>query len=203
MFVYDIADTEPLSDRARPLPKRITDPFAVTWRGDVQQVMSRTVEKAPGDGIRVTSAPWGASQAGCAMAAHTQGTIGLVAHRRLNPVTVAVEMQFDVVVNSYLDAPAQCATLLHELAHIYCGHLGTPTNSGGRRGPNSPGKKRSRPNQPPTSSPAATTPPFSSPPTFTNTWNRTGRSRPPRRSPPDIGTVKSAAPFRRVRSSKR
>ena len=31
-----------------------------------------------------------------------------------------------MVINDHLDAPAQYATLLHELAHIYCGHLGTP-----------------------------------------------------------------------------
>ena len=126
MFVYDVADTEPLNQHSRPLPKRVTDPFAVTWDGDVEKVMTRTVENAARDGIRVTHTPSGANQAGCAMPASAQGAISFVARRRPERVTVDVQVRYDVVINDHLDAPAQYATLLHELAHIYCGHLGTP-----------------------------------------------------------------------------
>ncbi len=126
MFVYDVGDTEPLNSPARPLPKRVTDPFAVTWHGDVDKVMARTVENVARDGIRVTYTPSGAGQAGCAMPARAQGAIPFVARRRPERVTVDVQVRYDVVINDHLDAPAQYATLLHELAHIYCGHLGTP-----------------------------------------------------------------------------
>ena len=64
MFVYDVADTEPLNQHSRPLPQRVTDPFAVTWHADVEKVMTRTVENAARDGIRVTYTPSGADQAG-------------------------------------------------------------------------------------------------------------------------------------------
>ena len=126
MFVYDVADTEPLNQHSRPLPKRITDPFAVTWHGDVEKVMTRTVENAARDGIRVTYTPSGADQAGCAMPARAQGTISFVTRRNPQRITASIQVRYDVVINSHLDAPAQYATLLHELAHIYCGHLGTP-----------------------------------------------------------------------------
>ena len=92
MFVYDVADTEPINGQARPLPKRVTDPFAVTWDGDVEKVMTRTVENAARDGIRVTYTPSGADQAGCAMPARAQGTISFVARRRPERVTVSVQV---------------------------------------------------------------------------------------------------------------
>lgn len=177
MFVYDVADTEPLYSQARPLPKRVTDPFAVTWHGDVVKVMARTVGNAARDGIRVTYTPSGASQAGCAMPARAQGAINFVARRRPERVTVAVQVRYDVVINDHLDAPAQYATLLHELAHIYCGHLGTPNEKWWPRGTCSRMRKTSsRPSRPPISSPAASTPPFNSRRILTNTSRRTARS---------------------------
>ncbi|MBA2443738.1 MAG: ImmA/IrrE family metallo-endopeptidase, partial [Nocardioidaceae bacterium] len=111
---------------SRALPTRVTDPFAVTWHADVEKVTTRTVENAARDGIRVTYTPSGAGQAGCAMPTRAQGTISFIIRRKPQRITVSVRLQYDVVINSHLDAPAQYSTLLHELAHIYCGHLGTP-----------------------------------------------------------------------------
>jgi len=177
MFVYDVADTEPLNGQARPLPKRVTDPFAVTWHGDVEKVMTRTVKNAARDGIRVTYTPSGASQAGCAMPARAQGTINFVARRRPERVTVAVQVRYDVVINDHLDAPAQYATLLHELAHIYCGHLGTPNEKWWpARNRLSHAQDEFEPSRPPISSPAASTPPFTSRRILTSTSRRTARS---------------------------
>src|SRR5699024_7642868 len=35
-------------------------------------------------------------------------------------------LQYDVEINRNLDLKDRYATLIHELAHVYCGHLGSP-----------------------------------------------------------------------------
>jgi len=201
MFVFDVSDTEG-EEGSPPLPYGVTHPFEVR-HGTIGGELKISIRNAVRDGVDVAERQAGSQSAGEIRTVDAGRYLKFQTAVRPEPKYARIPRRYEVLLNAKHSPEARYATLAHELAHLYCGHLGTPTNSGGRRGPNSPGKKRSRPNQPPTSSPAATTPPFSSPPTFTNTWNRTGRSRPPRRSPPDIGTVKSAAPFRRVRSSKR
>ena len=44
-----------------------------------------------------------------------------------NGKSVEVRLRYELLLNAGLSREAQYATLVHELAHLYCGHLGTPT----------------------------------------------------------------------------
>ena len=37
-----------------------------------------------------------------------------------------IPVKYDLVINAGLSREARYATIVHELAHLYCGHLGTP-----------------------------------------------------------------------------
>jgi hypothetical protein len=42
------------------------------------------------------------------------------------PQYAQVPRRYELILNSKLSREARYATLVHELAHLYCGHLGTP-----------------------------------------------------------------------------
>src|ERR1700686_667555 len=43
-----------------------------------------------------------------------------------SPKSTQVPLWFELLMNSVLSAEARYGTLVHELAHLYCGHLGKP-----------------------------------------------------------------------------
>lgn len=45
-----------------------------------------------------------------------------------DPEYVQVPLRYEMLLNSKLSAEAKYATIVHELAHLYCGHLGTPNS---------------------------------------------------------------------------
>ena len=45
-----------------------------------------------------------------------------------SPEYKAVPLRFEVLLNGKHSTEAKYATLVHELAHLYCGHLGTPND---------------------------------------------------------------------------
>ncbi|MHB8766854.1 MAG: ImmA/IrrE family metallo-endopeptidase [Deferrisomatales bacterium] len=124
MFVFDVADTEPEAD-APPLPPEVVRPFEVR-RGRVQGELDRTIENAKRDGVAVTTQAVGSQRAG-SIGAVPAGR-HLFAPKRLKPEPehVKLPLRYEVCLSSTLSAEARYATLVHELAHLYCGHLGTP-----------------------------------------------------------------------------
>jgi hypothetical protein len=107
MFVFDVSDTEPLPDAA-PLPPEVVLPFEVCG-GKIGDQLERTIENAKRDGIRVGPRNSGSQSA---------GQIGFA---------TKVPVRYELLLNANLSREAQYATLIHELAHLYCGHLGTLT----------------------------------------------------------------------------
>ncbi len=49
-------------------------------------------------------------------------------HFKPEPKYVDVPRRYALLLNANLSAEARYATLVHELAHLYCGHLGTPND---------------------------------------------------------------------------
>jgi hypothetical protein len=111
-FIYELGDTTGV-----PLPGGDHDPFGASgYLHD--HVWDRAVTAAGKAGVAVeTIDNYGAGLAGTAAALH--GTT--------DSDTTTVEgrsVRWRVRVNRALDWPARYATLAHELAHVYCGHLG-------------------------------------------------------------------------------
>ena len=130
MFVFDVNETEP-TENAPPLPPEVEKPFAVR-NGHIGKDLEWVIDNAKRDGIRITERVEGSQSAGsiCYLAENMresqQFQSGLDKDR--NPVYIAVPVKYDLVVNAGLDREARFATIVHELAHLYCGHLGTPND---------------------------------------------------------------------------
>ena len=52
--------------------------------------------------------------------------IGTPIAKKPLPKSTKVPLWFELLLKSVLSAEARYGTLVHELAHLYCGHLGTP-----------------------------------------------------------------------------
>jgi hypothetical protein len=124
LFVFDVSDTAPLLN-ARPLPPQVEDPFQVR-NGRIGGQLALTIENAKRDGVRVTERADGSQRAGSiqwtAAGQHLEFTIA----KKPLPKSTQVPLWFELLLNSVLSAEARYGTLVHELAHLYCGHLGTP-----------------------------------------------------------------------------
>src|SRR6202158_4064123 len=124
LFVFDVSDTAPLPN-TRPLPIRVQDPFHVR-SGKIGGQLALTVENAKRDGVRVSERADGSQRAGsiqwAAAGQHLEFTIA----KRPAPKSTQVPLWFALLLNSVLSAESRYGTLVHELAHLYCGHLGTP-----------------------------------------------------------------------------
>jgi len=133
MVVYDVRHTEPVVENARPVPKSATDPLAIGFtvkHVDLEGRWAFAELNAIRDGIRVTLADQGGHSGG-----HTRYRAGseVVVRRPLGAGAVKAgtqveefSLRYDVVVNQSLSLKDRYATLVHELAHVYCGHLGSP-----------------------------------------------------------------------------
>jgi hypothetical protein len=103
MFVYDISDTD-----GHPPPAELLDPFYA--EGQVPAVVWNTVvQNCRREGFTVVEEDLPNSQAGS-----VRGHIG----------EKSVPPYFKITLNAKHNEPARYVTLAHELAHIYCGHLG-------------------------------------------------------------------------------
>jgi len=126
LFVFDVSDTAPLPNAA-PLPLPVEHPFQVR-PGGIDGQLTVTIENAMRDGVRVTERPYGSQRAGSiqwsAAGQHLEFTIAA----KPLPESTQVPLLFELLLNSNLSAEARYGTLIHELAHLYCGHLGTPNH---------------------------------------------------------------------------
>lgn len=121
MFVFDVADTE--GDK---LPPEVENPFEVRG-GHIRSELEETLENVKRDGIRVHGRKIGSQQAGSIRPTRSTPADFLEFPRSREPRdTEKVQVHYEVDVNLDLSPEARYATLVHELAHLYCGHLGTP-----------------------------------------------------------------------------
>lgn len=124
MIVFDVSHTEPCDETSPPLPPEVTDPFTISVLPDVRDLLARTEQNAIRDGVRLLHVDPGSQQAG--RIARAEGAeLEFMVRRR--PLTVVrVPLRYEMQVNNRHDLSTQYATVVHELAHLYCGHLGTP-----------------------------------------------------------------------------
>lgn len=128
MFVFDVNDTEP-TEHARPLPFEVETPFEGKG-GSIKDEFEKVVNNAKRDGIRVVEWHGGSQAAGSITAVpvcvQTMQKFPTGRDRDGQPVFANIPVLYDIVVNRNLSPEARYATVVHELAHLYCGHLGTP-----------------------------------------------------------------------------
>ncbi len=125
MIVYDVGDTEPLRG-APALPRDVLDPVAATADLEdrhLERLWARTVDNAVRLGIRIILVDH--AKASCGQASRTQARDTVI--ERPGPRGQGVEsfpLRFEVLVNRNLALVDRYVTLVHELAHLRCGHLG-------------------------------------------------------------------------------
>lgn len=128
MFVFDVSDTESGPD-SKPLPQGVEKPFDVR-HGSVGSELKRTVENAKRDGIRIWFRKEGSQSAGLIRAIDGRGLPPLLfplgKDKKGNEINAAIPVRYELLVNENLNREAYYATIVHELAHFYCGHLDTP-----------------------------------------------------------------------------
>lgn len=125
MFVFDVSDTEP-EGGAPPLPREVTHPFEVK-QGRIGEELKRTVENAKRDGVNISEREAGSQSAGAIRSVVQQGgCVSFCVKDGVHPEYVDVPLRYELLLNSRHSSEAKYATLVHELGHLYCGHLGTP-----------------------------------------------------------------------------
>lgn len=128
MFVFDVSDTAPMED-APPLPSEVENPFEGR-KGHVGDGLELIIENSKRDSLRITKSHEGSQSAGsiCQVAEGVKGTqkyqSGVDKDRK--PNFVQIPIRYELLINEKISREAQYVTIVHELAHLYCGHLGTP-----------------------------------------------------------------------------
>jgi hypothetical protein len=103
-FVYDISDTEPINGSKDNIPESLLNPFLT--KGDLPlAIYNRTIKNAEKEGIDYFEERMQMGGAGYA--------------------TTFTNSRFKVTINSQYRINEKFSTLVHELAHVYCGHLGS------------------------------------------------------------------------------
>lgn len=124
MFVFDVKDTEP-EDDARLLPPEVERPFEVR-QGRIGGELKQTVENAKRDGVNVIERDAGSQSAGEIRVTPLGRYLEFLIKVHPEPERLLVPLRYELLLNVNHSAEARYATLVHELAHLYCGHLGTP-----------------------------------------------------------------------------
>lgn len=113
MFIFDVSDTE-----GDPLPPQVENPFEVRT-GTIGGRLPRTIENAKRDGVAVHTAKLGSQQGGSIRTVTAPG-------KTLEFGKTTVPARYELELSRDATEESQYATLTHELAHLYCGHVGTP-----------------------------------------------------------------------------
>jgi hypothetical protein len=124
MFVFDVSDTE-AEEGAPPLPNLVERPFEILG-GAVRREYELTIENAKRDGILVLEQKAGSQGAGAIRATSPGRYVDFTTKLRPEKEYIRVPLRYVVLLNASHSTEEKYATLVHELAHLYCGHLGTP-----------------------------------------------------------------------------
>lgn len=122
MFAYDVSQTE-----GRPLPEQFEDPFHVG--GSLpENEYSRTKLNCMRLGVEIIEKPMGSTLAGYVRDSenpnHKIAIRSGEQHRLIQVDETKVPQIAVMVLNSNHSREVSYATLTHELAHLFCGHVG-------------------------------------------------------------------------------
>jgi len=116
-FVFELGDTMGTD----PFPQELLNPFSVT--GELPDTnFNSLANNVMSDGVRYCLADHGSASAGY-IEIDTNKTEEIIVR---NKKEISVRILYNLVVNRSHSQETKFATILHELGHLYCGHLGTP-----------------------------------------------------------------------------
>ena len=112
-YVFDIEDTE-----GEPIPEDILNPFK--GEGNISDdLFHRLISNLPSIGIRYNEADYGSQMAGKIEPCKKHQTQAI--HKKSHDVNVKV--LYNIVANKNFSKTDIFITILHELAHLFCGHM--------------------------------------------------------------------------------
>ena len=117
-FVFDVADTE-----GDPVPESLVDPFRTAGTLD-EHVLSDLITRLTRYGVYCDGGDYGPACAGRIMPSKRSNRPGV-----------------DLVYNRNQPPEQQFATIIHELGHLFCGHLGGSRETVGLPGRGSSGQE--------------------------------------------------------------
>ena len=121
-FVFDVSDTQPLPD-AKPLPLEVMNPFEMRG-GRINGELDCLTRNAVRDGVSIFVQEAGTQRAGSITAVRTDRELPFQTSRFPQKHAFIPE-KYELLLNRVHTSEAQFATAVHELGHLYCGHLGT------------------------------------------------------------------------------
>lgn len=116
-FVFELSDTY----GNEPFPEKLLNPFKVEGKVS-ENVYKRVISNIRSDGILYHEVDRGTCSAGFIQTADRMEEMKITKSDK----EIWVKVLFDMVVNRTHPIETKFATILHELGHLYCGHLGTP-----------------------------------------------------------------------------
>ena len=121
-FVFELGDTERGEEEGEPLPEQIERPFRVKGALN-ERIWARLLRNLERYGIAYYEADHGVDAAG-RIQRRKEETYKLVAKGK---DAVFVRQCYNLIVNRNHTIEEKCATIAHELGHLFCGHLGRPS----------------------------------------------------------------------------
>lgn len=116
-FVFELGDTY-----GQDFPEELLNPFGVG--GEVSEKMySATIENMKNDRIIYREEKYGTEMAGLISSVSGKKLI-----RKYNNIDHRSNARYEMVINVQHTLTTRFATMLHELGHLYCGHMGTPNS---------------------------------------------------------------------------
>lgn len=126
MFVFDVVDTEP-GFNPKPLPPEVQYPFRVRY-GRIGSEFERIIENAKRDGVQILMHHEGSQRGGSIQPVYDEPPRFMELRPDKTPQgkKIMVPVRYIILLNDTLSRESKFATIVHELGHLYCGHLGTP-----------------------------------------------------------------------------
>jgi hypothetical protein len=116
-FLFELSDTE----GEEPFPEELLNPFTVEGKLP-ESIFNNLVENLKCDGISYSEVELGSSRAGSIQTDGSNKRAKMIQSQK----EIKLKILFNIIVNRNHPIETRFATIIHELGHLYCGHLGTP-----------------------------------------------------------------------------
>lgn len=121
-FVYDLQDTE----GTEPFPQELLEPFRIDdrhYEAHCRRWLNELIPRVAADGIGYYEANYGTNLAGKIVTEKPPYKVQRYGSGRRT--SRKIKIAYNLIINRNLGYTEKFVTVLHELAHLYCGHQGS------------------------------------------------------------------------------